>query len=360
MSSSSNNIFRLHGKHLFLTYPQCSITTVDAEAALRGKLKHYKWSVIAREKHADGHPHLHAFVCLGQPCNFTSPTCLDLLAPGGISCHGNYQVARDAKASLDYVCKDGDVECFGITLDAARASFSAAGRKRNATEVLMDEMQKGKTLIQAAEAHPEHLTFAVLHADRIEKWFTQKILQTLRPSKKFAHAMAVYGQSTAQDLSIANWLNSNLTNRSRPLATKQLWIAGPTCHGKTTLVILLNECFRIYWVPDEDFYDDYFDASYDLIVFDEFKHQKTVQWMNRFVDGQICPLRQKGKQTVKRLNLPVIVLSNFTMRQCYPNVEQGHFDTLARRFTEIWLDKPLSVTVTTVDTIADVNDPVVE
>ena len=58
----------------------------------------------------------------------------------------------------------------------------------------------------------------------------------------------------------------------------------------------LSECARTYAVPDEDFYDDYADSNFDLIVFEEFKHQKTVQWMNKFIDGQVCPLRQKGSR----------------------------------------------------------------
>lgn len=336
--------FRLHGLNLFLTYPQCSLNPNDAVATIKQKLKNYEWAVFGSELHADGSPHLHAFVRLSKPCNLTSPNCLDLTLSDGTTRHGDYRVARDPKAVLDYCTKDGKVECFNIELDAARALFTAAGKKRNATEVILEAMKDGKSLEQAARMYPEHMTFAMLHADRLKKFFFQEMIQSLAPPKRFGRAKTYYSKSTMQDSQIARWLNKNMLECSRPLGTKQLWIAGPTCSGKTTLVETLKQYFRVYTVPmDEDFYDEYSDSSYDLIVFDEFRHQKTVQWMNRFVDGQTCPLRQKGAQIVKRKNLPVIVLSNYRMRESYPNVEQATFDTIARRFEEVWLEKPMTI-----------------
>jgi len=106
----------------------------------------------------------------------------------------------------------------------------------------------------------------------------------------------------------------------------------------------LLEGLRLYFVPtDEDFYDAYRDGCYDLIVFEEYKAQKTVQFLNKFCDGQPCPLRQKGDQTVKTDNLPIIICSNFKMRETYCNVDQAIFETLERRFEEVWLDKPLDI-----------------
>lgn len=339
--------FRLNGKHLFLTYPQCGTLPVDAERVIRDKLANYECSIWGRESHADGSPHLHAFVILNKRTNLTSPNCLDIVKPDGTNAHGDYRVARSPLSVLDYVTKAGNVECFLTTLDECRAKFTAAGRKRTATQVILDEMESGKTLTQAATEHPEHLTFCMLHADRLRAFFTQTILDRIKPPKRFVSATAVFGESHQWDLSLATWLTSNLTNPSRPLGSPQLWLCGPTMSGKTTMLMKLAECFRVYVVPDEDFYDDYSDERYDLIAFDEYRHQKTIQWMNRFVDGQTAPIRQKGHQTVKRRNLPVIVLSNFRMRESYPNVEQTHFDTLARRFKEIWLEKPINIEINT-------------
>jgi len=353
MSSSSSRPFRLNGINLFLTYPQCSVPSDFAEGALRSKLKHFEWAIIARENHADGHTHLHCFVHLSKPCNLTSPTCLDLVCPGGIVCHGNYQVARDPKASLDYVCKDGDLRCCGTTLEAARNCFSVAGKKRNATELIMEELDAGKDITEIGTDHPEHMTFIMLHMDRLINYHTQKTLAKARPALTFAKAQTAFPPHPEDSL-ICQWLNRNLL-KERPFSKKQLWIHGPTCHGKTTLKNKLSECLRIYSVPNEDFYDDYKDTLYDLIVFDEYGHAncKTIQWLNAFVDGSTTPLRQKGKQTVKRKNLPVIILSNMSMREVYHKCSEPIFATVARRFLEIELKAPMEVEIVTAEPGAD-------
>lgn len=338
--------FRLHGVNLFLTYPQCDTSFVDAEASFKRKLKHYEWSVIAREKHADGTPHLHAFVRLKLPCNLTAPTCLDIIGTGGVVSHGNYQVARNPSASLNYVCKDGEVECFGTTLDSARACFTTAGRKRTATELIMDELHTGMDLTLVAKKYPEHSTFIMLHYDRIERFFAQTILAHLCPSLIFVRAQTQFPPKLWNS-QICQWLNSNLMAQPRPFSKKQLWIWGPTCSGKTTLKNRLMTCQRIYSVPNEEFYDEYKDTLFDLVIFDEYLGGKTIQWMNQFCDGSEMPLRQKGKQTVKRKNIPVIVLSNLSIRSVYHKVDQAIYDTIARRFIEVELGKPMELELLT-------------
>lgn len=350
-SNIRNGVFRLQGTNLFLTYPQCSVLPVDAIHAFKTKLKNYEWSIVAKETHDDGNPHLHAFVRLSKPCSIATPTYLDLLGTGGVLSHGNYQVARTPKACIDYVVKGGDFQCDNITLERARDQFTSAGRKRTATELIMQELDEGKDITFIARDHPEHMTFIMLHADRLQKFHTMSLLAKEKPSKTFVSAQAVFGQSQAWDLSIANWLNSNLFKNGRPLGTPQLWIQGPTGCGKTTLVMKLAECCRIYFVPDEDFYDEYSDANYDLIVFEEFKHQKTIQWMNKFCDGQVCPIRQKGHQAVKRKNHPIIVLSNLSMREAYPNVPDHIFNSISRRFLQISTGDKLRVELTLTDNI---------
>jgi len=338
----SNGNYRLEGTNLFLTYPQCSISATDAEACIKRKLIHYEWSIWGNEIHLDGTPHLHAFVRLKKPCDFRSPACLDILGTGGVSCHGNYQVARQPKSVLEYVLKDGRVECFGVTVAAARDCFSSAGRKRNATELIMEQLGLGKDITEVAQEHPNHMTFCMLHKDRIEAFFAQTLLAASRPRLSFDKAVTKSPDPMPWDLAICQWLNANLGG-IRPFSQRQLWVFGPTCHGKTTLKMVLETMTRIYSVPNEDFYDEYKDTLFDIVVFDEFHGQKTIQWMNSFCDGSVTPLRQKGNQTVKRRNLPVIVLSNLSIRQCYHKVSEPIFQTIARRFTEVALGAPMEI-----------------
>lgn len=83
---------------------------------------------------------------------------------------------------------------------------------------------------------------------------------------------------------------------------------------------------------DEDFYDFYDDDQYDLIVLDEFKGQKTIQHMNRWLDGQKMTIRKKGSQGLKTKNLPIIIISNYSPQEVYHKVaEHGRLDSFLDR-----------------------------
>lgn len=68
--------------------------------------------VIAAEEHADGTPHIHAWVKLESRVYF-KPRLFDL--PDH---HGNYQVAKSWKAVRQYITKGGD---YITNLDIASA-----------------------------------------------------------------------------------------------------------------------------------------------------------------------------------------------------------------------------------------------
>lgn len=63
--------FRLKGKSLFLTYPQCPL---DKAAALEQLLQllPVEKALVAEEQHEDGSPHLHAYVKLTKEVNYTN------------------------------------------------------------------------------------------------------------------------------------------------------------------------------------------------------------------------------------------------------------------------------------------------
>jgi len=120
------------------------------------------------------------------------------------------------------------------------------------------------------------------------------------------------------------WLNLNI-KEPRDFRQTQLYIYGPPKMGKSTLIRNLNNYLSIYYVPRDDgeFCDEYEDGIYDLIVLDEFTNKKTMQWMNQLLDGQTCYLKKKGGQILKKDNLPVIILSNFSLEQNYPRLNES-------------------------------------
>lgn len=139
---------------------------------------------------------------------------------------------------------------------------------------------------------------------------------------------------------IVEWINNNINDPyiPRPHKQKQLWVCGPSNFGKTTLKNLLEERLRIY-CPSLDgiFMDGYDDDWVDLIIFDEFQGQRKVTWVNSFVEGSNMQLEIKGAQVTKEKNVPVIVLSNFTPRDCWKNVPQVQIDAIYNRFEVVEL-----------------------
>lgn len=86
----------------------------------------------------------------------------------------------------------------------------------------------------------------------------------------------------------------------------------------------------------EDFYDTYTDDAYDIIVADEYKCQKTITWLNAFVQGGLpLNMRIKGGQIMKYKNLPVIIASNHSIVEGYSKANYISVDALKTRFTEI-------------------------
>ncbi len=81
--------------------------------------------------------------------------------------------------------------------------------------------------------------------------------------------------------------------------------------------------------------DDYDDKDYDLIVMDEFKGQKSITWMNGFTQGSPFPIHRRYEGTIKKKNLPVIVLSNYSIEGAYEKVNMFNperLNSLKNRF----------------------------
>jgi len=123
-----------------------------------------------------------------------------------------------------------------------------------------------------------------------------------------------------------------------------LFISGERNRGKTSLIEYLERSLSVYHIPHtEDFYDAY-DDEYDLAVLDEFKGQKTLQWMNEFLQGSRMTLRKKGSQHLKVKNMPVIILSNYSLGECYPKAAiDGRLTTLEARLLCVSVDKFINV-----------------
>ncbi len=322
---------QIQGKKYFLTFPQCN---VEPSVALNNIIFKYpcKWAIVSREKHQDGSLHLHAVFWLKNILIYTNPTQWDFIALK----HGNYQIARNILKVVKYVTKEKDFVTHNIDVPTWIKSHQT---KNGASfELVAKLMKEGKSLEELDDLHPGMIARNLTKLRKYEQFLTSKKRKT--SSKELTKWLPLGIIDLDPDFRILGiWCNNNLHGSPRHFKQKQLWLWGTTNLGKTSLVMKLKKFFRIYMIPmDVAHLDDYDDADYDLLVMDEFKGQKSITWMNGFTQGNDFPIHKRYCGTIKKKNLPIIVLSNYSIEQAYSKVAMYNPErllTLKTRFEVI-------------------------
>ncbi len=321
--------FRVQAKKFFLTYPKNETTSEVAMKAILTKFPKLKWCIVAQEAHKDETHHLHVALWLNSTVDYRNRDYWDFVTGK----KGNYQVARDIVRVVKYVTKENKYLCYQID----PPTWLKAKKKKTGTsfELVAKLMQDGKSLDDLDAIYPGMIAMNLQKLQKYKKFLVKKERKAMKAVLDEWEALGIL--ALPQDFRpLGLWLNSNLSGAKRPFKQKQLWLHGKSNLGKTTLVEKLMRFFRVYMVPmDSKSLDDYEDAEYDLIVLDEFKGQKSITWMNGFVQGGHFPVHRRYNSTLKVLNLPVIVLSNYTIDQAYERV--SHFtperlDSIKNRF----------------------------
>jgi len=312
----------------FLTLTDRTLTSVKKEEAVR-RIEQ-KWEaelegyLVTEEDHKDGTPHLHAFLQFRKRKNFKTPDCFDFI--GGQ--HGNYQVTKSVRAWVEYCTKGPNYVAKGVDVEAIKA------KKAPKNEAVARSIMEGKSLAEINEVSPGYVMINKRKIEEYESWV--KCEQSKKQKIEWK-APSLEGL-TDTNLQIATWICSNI-RQSRKFKAPQLYIHGPRNLGKTSLVEWLEKSLAVYHMPTtEEFYDQYSD-DYDLVVIDEFKGQKTIQWLNQFLQGSPMPIRKKGSQGMKLKNLPVLILSNYRLSECYVKAaNDGRLNTLECRLEIVEID----------------------
>ncbi len=300
--------FQLNCKKLFLTYPQCELRPDRfSELLLSFFGGNLKWAILCREDHADGNRHLHGVVVLHAAIRVRGCGLLDAIADGA---HGNYATVRSLKHAVRYVMKGG--EYVGLKCDALEMESALWAKKSTQAALACSLLKDGKTLMEVDTELPGYVMLYMHRLREYQAWLRRcKRVASLRWSD------VVFSAGMSREaVEVAGWLNGNLFV-SRPFKKPQLYIYGPPNVGKTSLVMQLMEYARVYPMPMEDFYDEYDDDAYDLIFLDEFKGQKSVTFLNAWLQGSPLTVRVKGGQTLKVRNLPMIIASNYSVEEAY-------------------------------------------
>lgn len=323
---------RIRAKKFFLTFPQVDkdCTTVQCRDRILSRFSgtNIKFLVVALEKHKDGCPHIHIALWLNIEVSYRSHDYWDFVCES----HGHYKVMKFPVKCVEYIIKEDNYVCFPEDFDPQAYIKSRQVHKSVESLIVANKVLEGFGLDTIIHEHPG---WCIANGRKLT--YFQQLVQDVSINATCPWFGVEVGTDTIPNISssldkvlhehqlnvICKWINDNVC-RPRQFKQEQLLISGPPNIGKTSLVMMLEKFLRVYHVPVfEDFYDGYLDGRFDLIVFDEFKGQKSIQWMNYFLQGNPMQLKKKGSQYLKRQNLPVIILSNFDIEVCYRKVFQN-------------------------------------
>ncbi len=311
--------------NLFVTWPQNELDKTDV-LNLIVELYDPLWTIVASEEHADMNHHLHAAI------KFVKRTRVyhdDLDRIGDK--HGNYQKARNMTAVLKYCAKECDIAEYKISVK----DYLLARDQRASVQgiAVMHELADGADLDQIVEEFPQ---YALNHKKVIQEWVDYYELKCIDAVEKeawpYEHEDPLDIMVECAQDEIALWLTKNV-KRPRQFKQKQLYVWGLTNLGKTNLRNKMAKYLKIYDMPKDGWMNGYKNELYDIVIFDEFEAcDFRITWLNKFLEGSNQWLKVKfAVPYLKTDNPPILILSNYYLRETYSKVSTHILDTLRGR-----------------------------
>lgn len=300
--------FRLQAKGWFLTYPRCNFTKEDILTFLKAKREGLKQILVARELHADGSPHIHAYLYYESKFNCTNERFFDLG-----SCHPNIQVAKSLKAVQAYVKKDGDYIQEGMDYKSELESI------RDHRAVLGKRFLDGENPVDIISENPA-LFFDL-----------PKITQALNIWK----GLKTPPLPRCTDI-IPNTWGLHLNVSSSKDRHYWFWSESPN-KGKTTFLQSIQSKFPSLWYSWTEKYQSP-SPSAQFVLLDEYSiAHLTVMTLNQICDGTYqYPV--KGCAPFALPNSIVLVCGNKDPLEVYTDAKNHAL--IKARFTIIDLDVP--------------------
>lgn len=299
--------FQINSSKLFLTYPRCNVSKEEGAQALLAKfnVKHY---IIAHELHADGTPHLHAYLELNSPLRTRDCRFADLGA-----FHGKYEGCRSSKNVIKYCTKTSD---YVSDLDVQAIILAKVSKKKL---IAIELITNKRPLPEIVTENPEFI-FGY---------------------KKLKEDIACYQEDLIIDE--RDDLPDNIPNTWNLLLPVDLdikkchywiWSSQPN-RGKTTFAVNLLRKFKGI-IQQGDFTYWNIKRDTELIILDEFTRGSVKgQTLNSICDGTYGFRAFMQGKIVLNIGKPlVIVLSNSNIEYVYPYMK----DLIHARFTEINID----------------------
>jgi len=333
---NATDAFRFQSTTLYATYPQCD---TDKETVVSNMTKEWgeklEYWIVCSEKHQDGNLHLHVLIKFKSKLRLRGANFADFLSKNaaGKTYHGNYQTARDVHKIIDYIKKDGNFIDSGNLPD----------RKIKLSGVIANAIKDGKSLRQINEIDPGYM---LNNLKKVREY--QSLIQEFKNEDedmaklRIPLPLEIEATGDPEMQRLMDWCENNFYRRDRPIREPQLWLKTPIRCGKTTWLACLQKFMRCYIVGYErESFDEYRDEKFDIIVFDEYKNQKKLEFLNSLIDGQDKRLMQlySGQNTTKKVNLPVIFLSNYHPIEAYPAASNVTRDAFIDRLNIVELSQ---------------------
>lgn len=300
--------FRIDAKNIALTYPKCDLTRerVLGFLQLLGG-DNYRGASASIEQHADGTPHVHAYLRLYSKRCFRDPRTFDIDGH-----HANIQPCRNAKHWINYIRKEDQSALMDGDLDDLLGNPKP---KERISDVVARRIESGDSSAAIFESFPGFYLMNKRKIEELQDFMVRKRQKLDKLDWEEACSKLAETQTEAQQ--VTDWLMDNI-KKPRKLRQPQLWLQGPPGSGKTSLVQQLERFLSVFYVPmDGDSFLDGFQDDFDLIVFDEMKSQFKLTWLNQFIVGSTMSVNVKGAKILKTKNTPVMFLSNYGVMSAY-------------------------------------------
>lgn len=100
-------------------------------------------------------------------------------------------------------------------------------------------------------------------------------------------------------------------------------------------------------MPDGDWYDLWSDEDYDMVILDEYKGMKTLQFLHSWCQEARMSLNRRGiSPVIKKKHIPTLFLSNFSPEQTYHKIfdkNPSDLDPLKRRLIVVEITEEIKL-----------------
>lgn len=164
------------------------------------------------------------------------------------------------------------------------------GQQRKLTDIIATSLQSGCSPLELSKQYPG---FYLLNKQKVDNYAFWWRNTTRNQSYRVWPSNLSYQGADFSTQQLVEWCRLNIKCK-RDFKQKQLFLSGPPNSLKTTFLNILKEYCSSFVIPTgEDYYDLYGDPEPELCYIDEFKGQKTIQWLNEFLQGGDMHLRRR-------------------------------------------------------------------